>query len=310
MELDINELINFSPLIKTFTFNAWIVSGFTPISRGSSLDYYINRPQGMKGYIINLTLRGQGRANIGESVLPFRQNELLLFPPGVPHQYGRDEHSEHWDHLWVYFIPRPYWLDWLKWDQNIHGIGKTQVSDPARLTQLRELFYEVIRYNSDVTPLSEALAMNALERLILACFQLQPVSNHHAHDPRINAVCDYLNDHIAEELKVETLASMVFLSPSRLAHLFKTSLGTTIYAWREKQRINRARLLIQSTPLPIFKIAQSVGYSDAVYFTKIFRKHNGIPPAEYKKRLKVINRGTTQLSAGSDYQGIPPSVLS
>lgn len=46
MELDINELLNFSPLMKTFTFNAWVVAGFTPITRGSKLDYYINRPQG------------------------------------------------------------------------------------------------------------------------------------------------------------------------------------------------------------------------------------------------------------------------
>ncbi len=146
----------------------------------------------------------------------------------------------------------------------------------------------MIRHNSDDAPLSEALAMNALERLILACFQLQPVSNHHAHDPRINAVCDYLNDHIDEELKVEKLASMVFLSPSRLAHLFK-KIWALPFMRREQQRINRARLLIQSTLLPIFKIAQSVGYSDPVYFTKIFRKHNGIPPAEYKKRYEKMN---------------------
>ena len=82
---------------------------------------------------------------------------------------------------------------------------------------------------------------------------------------------------------------MVFLSPSRLAHLFKTELGQTIYAWREVQRINRARLLIQSTPLPVFKVAQSVGYDDPVYFTRIFRKHNGIPPMEYKKRYDGMN---------------------
>jgi AraC family transcriptional regulator of arabinose operon len=289
MELDINELLNFSPLIKTFTFNAWIVSGFTPISRGSALDYYINRPQGMKGYIINLTLRGQGRAKVGDSSLVYQENELLLFPPGVPHHYGRDEHSEHWDHLWIYFIPRPYWVDWLKWDVNTLGIGKTAVSDAAQLIGLRDLFYEVIRHNSDSAPLSEALAMNALERLILTCFQMQPISNRHAHDPRINAVCDYLNEHIAEELKIETLARMVFLSPSRLAHLFKTELGQTIYAWREVQRINRARLLIQSTPLPVFKVAQSVGYDDPVYFTRIFRKHNGIPPVAYKKRYEGMN---------------------
>ena len=84
MELNINELLNFSPLMKTFTFNAWVVAGFTPITRGSTLDYYINRPQGMKGYIINLTLRGQARAKAGDGFLLCRENDLLLFPPGVP----------------------------------------------------------------------------------------------------------------------------------------------------------------------------------------------------------------------------------
>ena len=145
MELDINELLNFSPLMKTFTFNAWVVAGFTPITRGSTLDYYINRPQGMKGYIINLTLRGQARAKAGDGFLLCRENDLLLFPPGVPHHYGRDEHSEYWDHLWIYFIPRPYWIDWLKWDQTTHGIGKTTINDPDQLQQLRDLFYEVRR---------------------------------------------------------------------------------------------------------------------------------------------------------------------
>ncbi|VEB04640.1 Arabinose operon regulatory protein [Klebsiella pneumoniae] len=88
-----------------------------------------------------------------------------------------DEHSEYWDHLWIYFIPRPYWIDWLKWDQTTHGIGKTTINDPDQLQQLRDLFYEVIRHHSASVPLSEALAMNALERLILRCFQQQPISN-------------------------------------------------------------------------------------------------------------------------------------
>ena len=269
MELDINELLNFSPLMKTFTFNAWVVAGFTPITRGSTLDYYINRPQGMKGYIINLTLRGQARAKAGDGFLLCRENDLLLFPPGVPHHYGRDEHSEYWDHLWIYFIPRPYWIDWLKWDQTIHGIGKTTINDPDQLQQLRDLFYEVIRHHSASVPLSEALAMNALERLILRCFQQQPISNRHAHDPRINAICDYLNAHIAQEVKIETLAAMVFISPSRLAHLFKNELGQTVYAWRETQRINRARWLIQSTSLPLYRWATAIRSISLACFVNI-----------------------------------------
>jgi AraC family transcriptional regulator of arabinose operon len=56
------------------------------------------------------------------------------------------------------------------------------------------------------------MAMNALERLILSCFQLQQISKRHVHDPRINAVCNYLNEHITQEIKIETLAAMVFVA--------------------------------------------------------------------------------------------------
>ena len=158
MELDINELLNFSPLMKTFTFNAWVVAGFTPITRGSTLDYYINRPQGMKGYIINLTLRGQARAKAGDGFLLCRENDLLLFPPGVPHHYGRDEHSEYWDHLWIYFIPRPYWIDWLKWDQTTHGIGKTTINDPDQLQHLRDRVAQLEREQQESAVLIQSLA--------------------------------------------------------------------------------------------------------------------------------------------------------
>ena len=127
--------------------------------------------------------------------------------------------------------------------------------------------------------------MNALERLILRCFQQQPISNRHAHDPRINAICDYLNAHIAQEVKNrDSGGDGVYLPFTSGAPFQKNELGQTVYAWRETQRINRARWLIQSTSLPLNKIALSVGYSDPVYFTRLFRKHNGIPPGEYRKR--------------------------
>ncbi len=289
MALDVDDLVNFSPLIKRFTFNAWLVSGYTPISRSGRLDYYINRPDGMKGYIINLTLRGAGRVKAGEGFITCREGELLLFPPGVPHHYGRSEQHDFWDHVWIYFIPRPYWVDWLHWDHTTQQIGRTLCPDVATLEGIKNAFSDVIHHNSDTAPLSEALAMNALEHLILRCFQLQPQSNHHAVDPRINALCEYLNNNIAEDITIDALAKMVFLSPSRLAHLFRHEMGETILSWREKQRVNRARGLMQSTELSITNIAQAVGYGDAMYFSRIFRRHNGIPPREYKKRYDTLN---------------------
>ncbi|MFS2223686.1 arabinose operon transcriptional regulator AraC [Pantoea sp. B65] len=289
VKFDDSEMVNYSPLMRSFTFNAYLVAGFTPISRGSQLDFYINRPQGMKGYILNLTLKGCGRIKAGEHYIHSQQNEILLFPPGVPHFYGRAEHSDNWDHLWIYFLPRPYWLDWLRWDINHHGISRMVLPDAAASAAMKSLFSEVIHHHSHAETLSEAMAMNALERVILSCFKAQPVSNRNAADPRINTLCQYLNDHISEDLKIDDLAKQIFLSPSRVAHLFKSEMNQTIFAWREQQRVTRARSLLQTTHLSVSHIAQAVGYDDSLYFSRIFRQHCGISPREYRKKFETMN---------------------
>ncbi len=239
----------------------------------------------MKGYIINLTLRGQARAKAGDGfpAVPGKRSVAVSSRRAPSLRQGRTQRVLGPS---VDLTLSPPLLDRLAEVGPNHPRyrQKQPLTIPTSSSNCADLFYEVIRHHSASVPLSEALAMNALERLILRCFQQQPISNRHAHDPRINAICDYLNAHIAQEVKIETLAAMVFISPSRLAHLFKNELGQTVYAWRETQRINRARWLIQSTSLPLNKIALSVGYSDPVYFTRLFRKHNGIPPGEYRKR--------------------------
>ncbi|MCU5771628.1 arabinose operon transcriptional regulator AraC [Erwiniaceae bacterium BAC15a-03b] len=280
-------ILNFTPLFRRFTFNAWMVAGFTPISRGSKLDFYINRASGMKGHILNLTLRGQGKIYTPKGSFICQPGELLHFPAGVPHYYGRDEQSEFWDHLWIYFIPRTYWLEWLQWNQSVETIGRLALSSASGLEQMQARFMEVIQLSFSDEPLAEALAMNAVERVILECYRAQPDLHPSRIDPRIARLCQFLNEHMAEETTVEQLSRRACLSPSRLAHLFKEETGQTIFAWREKQRIARACELLQKTSFAITHVALTVGYNDPLYFSRLFRNHMGISPRTYRKKYEI-----------------------
>ena len=51
---------NTDPLKPGYDFDAHLVAGLTPIIEGDELDYTIDRPNGMKGYIINITSKGEG----------------------------------------------------------------------------------------------------------------------------------------------------------------------------------------------------------------------------------------------------------
>ncbi len=90
------------PLLPGYSFNAHLVTGLTPIEAQGYLDFFIDRPLGMKGYILNLTIRGEGVINNHGEQFVCRPGDMLLFPPGEIHHYGRHPDASEWYHQWVY----------------------------------------------------------------------------------------------------------------------------------------------------------------------------------------------------------------
>ena len=69
------------PLLPGYSFNAHLVTGLTPIEAQGYLDFFIDRPLGMKGYILNLTIRGEGVINNHGEQFVCRPGDMLLFQP-------------------------------------------------------------------------------------------------------------------------------------------------------------------------------------------------------------------------------------
>lgn len=127
------------PLLPGYSFNAHLVAGLTPIEANGYLDFFIDRPLGMKGYILNLTIRGEGVINNNGEQFVCRPGDILLFPPGEIHHYGRHPDASEWYHQWVYFRPRAYWQEWLTWPTIFAQTGFFR-PDEARQPHFSELF--------------------------------------------------------------------------------------------------------------------------------------------------------------------------
>lgn len=131
------------PLLPGYSFNAHLVAGLTPIEAEGYLDFYVDRPLGMKGYILNLTVRGEGVIKNGDRTFVCRPGDILLFPPGEIHHYGRHPDAREWYHQWVYFRPRAYWHEWLAWPSMFAHTGFYR-PDEVHQPQFRELFAQII----------------------------------------------------------------------------------------------------------------------------------------------------------------------
>ncbi len=87
-------------------------------------------------------------------------------------------------------------------------------------------------------------------------------------------------------ISLTELAGAAHMSLFHFTRRFKQSTGFTPMEYLEKLRIGRAQELLLSQPrMNLKEIAQTVGYDDPAYFSRVFRKRAGVPPREYRKSL-------------------------
>ena len=95
---------------------------------------------------------------------------------------------------------------------------------------------------------------------------------------------DYLTAHLTDpELNLELLPRLAGVSQGYLRRLFKKVWGVSPAAYVIRQRITLAKqLLLSGEEHSIAQVAASVGYSDPLYFSRLFKKHFGLSPVQYK----------------------------
>jgi AraC family transcriptional regulator len=91
-------------------------------------------------------------------------------------------------------------------------------------------------------------------------------------------VADYIHQHLARDISVDDLASLLNLSSSQFARLFKKTAGASPYQYLQRKRIERAIDLMRG-PDSLAQIAQDVGFSSQSHFTEVFRAVTGTTPA-------------------------------
>ena len=81
---------------------------------------------------------------------------------------------------------------------------------------------------------------------------------------------------------VRSLAGHVALSPSRFAHLFTRQLGQSPMRALREARLRHAARLLESTDLPVERVAAASGFASPFHFNRVFRERYGRPPGAYR----------------------------
>ena len=136
---------------------------------------------------------------------------------------------------------------------------------------------------SGVHPHRRELALGQVARVLQLVAAVNPRNDRGRRDPRITAAIAWANAHLGEPIGVADLARVAELSPSRFAHVFSDQMGESPRFWIERRRIALARDLLLMTADPVAGIAEQIGLADASYFARVFARHTGVTPSEWRR---------------------------
>lgn len=105
--------------------------------------------------------------------------------------------------------------------------------------------------------------------------------------PVADAVADtarYIKEHLDEPLERDNLASLVFVSPDHLSHLFRQQMGMSLSNYILEQRLSKAKELLLTTRQSIREIAFACGFQNESYFISQFKRRTGKTPLNFRKK--------------------------
>lgn len=94
----------------------------------------------------------------------------------------------------------------------------------------------------------------------------------------------YVLEHVEDHISLQDVAEKVSISPGYLSTLFKKQYDQSFVSFINQAKVDRACTLMRDNPLMISEIAYRLGFENAYYFAKIFRRYTGMTPSEWRRQ--------------------------
>ncbi|BBH19073.1 DNA-binding transcriptional regulator AraC [Paenibacillus baekrokdamisoli] len=235
--------------------------------------YFTKRPSGMSDWLITYTLDGEGYFSTPGREDICRIGDVALLRQGTPHQYGTSR-GQIWNFVWAHFSSRMMETSLLPVTPLlIHSVD----NDSAR-ERIYKAFQRVISDSIERSAYWSELCENNLREILLLVAQRESKQI----DARIEEVQHLLSTTMSATFRIEDLAKKVGLSPSRLSHLYKETIGISIVESLNQMRIRQAALLLEHTDRIASEVALDVGFQNYNHFANQFRKHYAMSPRAFQ----------------------------
>ena len=230
-------------------------------------------------YLIHYIDSGKGTFTVNNQTYHLSEGDGFLLVPGVVTSYTADK-DDPWQYRWVGFGGSDA--------QRMVAYTALSVENPVfrydkdnSLAQLMDSIYR----SSGSAPHDEAAALGYLHLFLSKLMELSGTDKRTLKTgfDYVDKAIRYIERNYANYINVDDIAASAGISRSHLYRLFMQNAGMSPNEYLNTHRINVACTLMRSHGLTVCEAANSCGFSDQLYFSRVFKKMKGMSPSYYIK---------------------------
>ena len=255
---------------KPFAVNC---TGIVHLDKG-----FVNeKTKGRNDFYLMYIIEGELDFICAETQGKLKSGQFVIISPKTYYKY-RHINGETINYYWIHFTGSEVSSLISKMELPLNTVVDISVQDNI-VRAFHRVFDEFIQPDKLHEISSSALLITLLTRFSRA---VKGISEGHRKGHMLSATLQYMNRHYNEPLSIPFLAEYANVSYGYFRRLFKEITGITPSEYLTKIRMDNARLLLYRTDISIKEIAYQVGFSDQLYFTRMFTKVYGVSPTKFR----------------------------
>ena len=241
-------------------------------------DYHIIRPNGRKDYLLIYIAKGKGYVTIDNKEHIIREKQAFIFHPAEVqnyHFFKKDNAITYWIHFNGTHCNDL--IDSLNLDKiNILKLNIDRVD-------IEQLLYRLCHEFSQKNPFYEQICSGLLITilgLMSRCVSTQKFIN--KPNNLIEQIIGDIHANPQETFVINDIAKKFSISANHLIREFKKTTGLTPSQYMIEFRLKKAQELLRFSTYSLNEISELLGYQSYSYFSRIFKKHIGISPIDFR----------------------------
>lgn len=234
-----------------------------------------------KNAVIHYVTKGYGTFKFNGKVYNLKQGDIFILLKGMNVEYVASI-DDPWEYYWIGFSGSNA-NEYL----NRTSITNSYVANCKSNSKIPHIILNMCEISKTYNPScsDDILLLKELYSLLYTLIEEFPkpfdYKDKELHT-YIQDALNFINSNYMNSITVQEIADYVNLSRSYLYKMFIKNLGISPQKYLINLRMYKATLLLKSTKLPIGEVANSVGYSDSLLFSKTFSKHFSMSPLHYR----------------------------